>query len=105
MSQKAPTSFESIRQVIIDYVLTNHPCYYNAETVPLDESLVELGVLDSYGVIELVIFLETNWSITIDESEITREKMGSINKMTNLILEKIKPIYEKALFAPESLVR
>ena len=76
---------DSIRNQIVDYILRSHVSPYDATTIPLDQSLVELGVLDSYGVVELVSFLESNWSITIADSEITREKMGSINKMVSLI--------------------
>jgi acyl carrier protein len=49
---------------------------------------VELGFLDSYAVVELVEFLEKNWNIAILNEEITREKMGSLNKMATLILQK-----------------
>jgi len=79
---------ESVRQEIVDFVLENFPSDCTAETLPLNESLLELGIIDSMGVIELVEFLETNWSIVIDESEITHEKMGGVTKMTNLVLEK-----------------
>ena len=80
---------ESVRQEIVDFVLENFPSDCTAETLPLNESLLELGIIDSMGVIELVEFLETNWSIVIDESEITHEKMGGVTKMTNLVLEKV----------------
>jgi acyl carrier protein len=82
-------SSDSIRASIIEYILKNHVSPYEAATIPLDESLVELEVLDSYGVIELVAFLESNWTIKILDEEITREKMGSINKMVSLILSKL----------------
>ena len=84
-----PITDDSIRHEIIEYVLANHMSPYDKATMPLDESLVELGVLDSYGVIELVSFLEATWSITIADSEITRETMGSINKMVSLIRSKL----------------
>ena len=79
----------SIQKEIIVYVLENHITNYTSETMPMDESLVELGVIDSYGVVELVDYLERHWSIAIADSEITREKMGSINKMTSLVLSKL----------------
>ncbi len=41
-----------------------------------------------YAVVELVEFLEKNWNIAILNEEITREKMGSLNKMAALILQK-----------------
>lgn len=83
------TPDDSIRRQIIEYVVANHMSPYDLATMPLDESLVELGVLDSYGVIELVSFLEATWSISIADSEITRETMGSINKMVSLIRSKL----------------
>jgi len=82
-------TFESVRDELIDFVLENFPSDCTADNLPLNESLLELGIIDSMGVIELVEFLESKWSIRIDESEITHERMGGITKMTNLVLEKI----------------
>ena len=79
---------DAIRNKIVEYVLDNHPSSYSGDTMPLDESLGELGVLDSYGVVELVDFLENTWSIKIKDEEITREKIGSVNKMVTLVIEK-----------------
>ena len=72
---------QSIRETIVSYVLENHISNYNADTLPLDQSLFELDVLDSMGIIELISFIESTWSIVIEDTEITSEEMGSINKM------------------------
>jgi acyl carrier protein len=80
---------ESIAAQITKYVISNHPCEYTEDNLPKEESLVELGVLDSYGVVELVVFLEATWSISIHDDEITREKMGSIKKMSALVVSKL----------------
>ena len=79
---------QSIRETIVSYVLENHISKYTADTLPLDQSLFELDVLDSMGIIELIAFMESTWSITIEDSEITTENLGSINKMIALINEK-----------------
>ncbi|MCK5444057.1 MAG: acyl carrier protein [Rhodospirillaceae bacterium] len=79
---------ENIRAAIITYILENHVSDFDENTIPLDESLVELGVLDSYGVVELVAFLEGEWNTQIKDDEISKEKMGSINKMVALMIEK-----------------
>ncbi len=55
------------------------------DRLPLDQSLVELGILDSFGVVELVTFIEDHWSIAILDSELTNEMFGGINKMATLI--------------------
>ena len=86
----AVPSFKSIREAIIGYVLANFPSKFIRETIPLDQSLLHLKVIDSYGVVELIVFLEDTWSIIIDDSEVTHEKMGSINKMATLVVEKLE---------------
>ena len=58
------------------------------DNIPLDKSLLAEGVLDSFGVIEIVEYIESNWNITIEDSEFTLERMGSINKMVQLIFDK-----------------
>ena len=50
---------------------------------------MELGLLDSYGVIDLVSFLEKKYNISIDDNEITLRIFGSIEKMSKLVLKKI----------------
>ena len=56
----------------------------------MNKSLVELGYLDSFAVIDLITFIEKEWSIVLENEDITREKMGSINKMIKLISIKQK---------------
>ena len=80
--------FEGAKNAIVEYVLQNHPSEFTAEDMPLEKSLVEAGILDSYGMVELVSFLESNWLITIEDHEINRESLGSINKMAILVSKK-----------------
>ena len=58
--------------------------------LPTEESLVELGYMDSFGVIDVVTYLENKWQIKIDDAEISKEKFGSISKMANLIFIKVE---------------
>jgi acyl carrier protein len=76
-----------ITSVLIDYILSHHPSRFNHETLPRDESLLELQVLDSAGVIEFIVFAETTWGIEISDEDITKERMGSLNKMAGLVRE------------------
>ncbi|ABV51095.1 Hypothetical protein P9215_14821 [Prochlorococcus marinus str. MIT 9215] len=79
---------EEINNKIVKYILNNFPSEFNELTLPKDESLYEIGLLDSMGVIELVEFLENEFNVRIEDDEITYEKMGSINKMILLIISK-----------------
>lgn len=78
-----------IVETIIDYLKKGNPIYNSLHEIPLDKSLVELGYMDSFGVIDMVTFLEGNYFIKIKDDEITKEKFGSINKMAKLVKEKI----------------
>jgi len=80
---------DKIVREILNYIYESNPTAEESRPIPLDESLYELGILDSYAVIEIVSFIETTWSIQILDSEITPEKFGGVNKMAKLTLEKI----------------
>lgn len=73
---------------LLDYVLTNHHIGGSADEVPLDRSLLEAGIIDSFDLIELIEFIESNWQIQIPDEEITRENMGSIHRMASFIRRK-----------------
>lgn len=86
----ANISQTDITNQIIDFVIKNKaPHGYDALSLPKDSSLVSLGILDSYGVIEIVEFLEDTWGISILDEEVTTELMGSINKMAALVFSKL----------------
>ena len=76
-----------ITSTLVDYILSQHPSRFNRETLPRDESLLDLEVLDSAGVIEFIVFAETTWDIEISDEGITKERMGSLNKMAELVQE------------------
>ena len=76
-----------ITSTLVDYILSHHPSRFDRETLPRDESLLELEVLDSAGVIEFIVFAETTWDIEISDEDITKERMGSLNKMAALVRE------------------
>jgi len=80
---------DEIKLSIVDYLKAGNPVLTKLENIPLDQSLVQLGYIDSFGVIDIVTFLEGTYSIEILDEEITIEKFGSINKMVELVLQKL----------------
>lgn len=75
---------------IAAYVMESKaPPEYDIQTLPRDQSLIELGILDSFGVVELVEFLEETWSLTILDEDLTKERMGSIIKMSRMVAQKL----------------
>ena len=79
---------DSIEKILLKYFTNNFPDIKKLKNIPKDKSLVELGYLDSFAVIDMVTFIEKEWNIKIEDNEITKKYMGSINKMVALIKQK-----------------
>jgi acyl carrier protein len=54
-----------------------------------DDSFLEHGIVDSTGVLDLVLFVEETYGLTVDDDEITRENFDSINKLVGFIQQKL----------------
>ena len=83
-------SKENIKKDIIKFLQKGNPQLNQAKNIPLNKSLVELGYMDSFGVIDVITYIEKKWKIKINDDEITKELFGSINKMTELVFSKLK---------------
>jgi len=83
------TTNKEIEKDLIRYLKNGNPILSNMKNISMDESLVELGYIDSFGIIDLVTYFENKWKIKIENEEITKEQFGSINKMVNLISAKL----------------
>jgi len=71
-----------------DFISNNY--LYSKETDGLegDTSLINKGVIDSTGVLELIDFLEEEFQIEIENGEIVPENLDTINNMINFLKTK-----------------
>ncbi|MGD9364674.1 MAG: acyl carrier protein [Desulfobacteraceae bacterium] len=74
---------ELIRQFIVDNFM-----FGNDEGLTDDTSFLDEGIIDSTGVLELVAFIEENFSIRVADEELVPENLDSINNVTNYIQKK-----------------
>jgi acyl carrier protein len=58
------------------------------EEIVLDKSLVDAGIIDSMGLIEIATFMENQFSFKVHENDMIRDNFGSIFKMVNYIIKK-----------------
>lgn len=56
-------------------------------TFPYEDetSLLEEGIVDSMGVMEVVMFVQSNFGIAVDANEITRSNFDSVGKLAAYI--------------------
>lgn len=60
------------------------------------DSLLEKGLIDSTGVLELVFFLEKNFSIKVGDDEVIPENLDSIQRITSFVQSKVQPAAQPA---------
>ena len=54
------------------------------------DSFMEKGIIDSTGILEIIIHIENNYSIKIEDEEILPENLDSIDNLANFISRKVK---------------
>lgn len=59
------------------------------QTIEPDESLVQRGVVDSTGVLELVEFLQDRFKIRVADDEITTDNLDTLNAITGYVQRKL----------------
>lgn len=53
-------------------------------------SLIDAGILDSTGAVELVAFLQEHYNIFVEDQEITPENLDSVDRICAFVLHKQK---------------
>jgi acyl carrier protein len=53
------------------------------------DSFLQVGILDSTGVLQLVAFLEDKYGITVEDGELTPENLDSINNIVAYLSRKM----------------
>ena len=61
----------------------------NLDAFAADASLIEAGVIDSTGVLELVGFIETEFAIPVADADIVPENLDSIAAITGFVSAKL----------------
>ena len=74
-----------IRQFVVENFM------FGEEPEPLDgnASFVDLGIVDSTGVLELVTFIEESFGIRVEDEEIIPENLDSIHRIALFVRDKL----------------
>ncbi len=75
---------EAVRQ-IRNFILENFMIGRPAEELGDDDSLLDKGIIDSTGVLELVSFIESTFGFTVEDAELVPENLDSVNRIAGYI--------------------
>ena len=62
----------------------------DGDAITHDQSLLDAGVIDSTGVLELVCFLETTFDIEVQDDEMLPENLDSIRAISSYVDRKLE---------------
>ena len=86
MDTQATFDAEQARSELLNFIVNNF--MVDLEDVPLDKSLIDEGIIDSFGLVEITTFLEKVFDIKVDEEDMIRENFGSVNKLIAYVQRK-----------------
>ena len=78
-------TFDGVQTSLINFISQNF--YVEKEEINLEESLVDTGIIDSIGLIEIASYIEQNYGISVSAEHMTRENFGSVNKIVQFIFK------------------
>lgn len=75
------------KQQVREFVTSN---FYVAEPSSLadDASLLDQGIIDSTGVLEIISFLETSFGFAVEDAEMVPENLDSIDNIAAFVERK-----------------
>jgi acyl carrier protein len=78
-----------VKEKIKNFIIENF--LFGERELKDDEPLFESGIIDSLGLIKLIAFIEENFSVSIDMSEIMIENFNTVNDIMETLKSRKNP--------------
>lgn len=77
------------RSKIRSFIFDNYLIGASQNSLDDDDSFLEKGIIDSTGVLELIMFVEENYGIEVADEEVIPDNFDSVNKLCNYLARKM----------------
>ncbi|MBK9098516.1 MAG: acyl carrier protein [bacterium] len=77
----------SIKDTILQYVKNEYLEADDDREITYDTPLISGGIVDSFSMVSLKVFLETKYNIQIPDAKASPEAFDSVNNIINLLKE------------------
>ena len=77
----------SIKDTILQYVKNEYLESDDDREITYDTPLISGGIVDSFSMVSLKVFLETKFNIQIPDAKASPEAFDSVNNIVNLLKE------------------
>lgn len=75
---------DTVREFVVENFL-----FGDAGMLEEDTSFLEKGIIDSTGILELIMFLEETYSIKIEDDELIPENLDNLRNITQFLERKL----------------
>lgn len=90
-------TLDQISESIRKFLLENYLFGYGEGELCNDSSFLELGILDSTGIMELVTFVETEFKIQVLDEDILPENLDSIDCISRYVYSRLNATSDVAV--------
>lgn len=80
---------DAMREEIHRFVLENYLFTDDRSQLGLDDSLLGRGIVDSTGMLEIILFIEDHCGVKVLDSEMIPENLDSVNRISNFVASKL----------------
>ena len=78
---------DEIKNKLLDFITENF--MVDLKDIDLEKSMIDEGIIDSFGLVEIANFMENEFSMRVEEDEMVRDNFGSVLKIVDFIKKKI----------------
>jgi acyl carrier protein len=78
---------ESITDTLAKYIVENI-LKFPGRNIAVDEPLISSGLIDSFHLVDLALFVEDTFGVRIDDAELNADTFDSIQSLATLIQQR-----------------
>ena len=72
-------------EILRKYILENYLFTDDESELDNNDSFLDLGIIDSTGIMEVVLFIEMEFDIEVDDEDLLPENLDTINNLVKFI--------------------
>lgn len=87
-AKKSMSTETEIQQKIRDFIAETFLIGDEKDSFDNADSFMATGIVDSTGILEIVVLLESEFEMTIEDEEMTPSNLDSVNNLAGFVMRK-----------------
>ncbi len=75
----------SVESKVREYIAENFLFASDTADLPNDGSFLDMGIIDSTGILEIIFFVEEEFGIKVQDNEMLPENLDSVNNIVRFV--------------------